>query len=247
MLVDSPRLTPADRARWAELEHYDDALSGDPVLGRLEARAVAEIDRFAAWGDCFAGISWGKDSVIIAHLVALSGVAVPLVWARADRAENPECERVRDAFLAVHPDVRYEEHVYQWRVPLRGDPDWRADQPGQDALAETLDGRYGGRRITGIRAAESGGRRMSAKAHGIATAVSCRPILHWTDQQVFAYLHREDLPVHPAYAMSGGGTWDRGRLRVHALRTEVGDEVWERRYWPDMWAPSSGTAGLSQA
>ncbi len=43
MLVDSPRLTAADRARWAELEHYDDALSADPAFGRLERRAVAAV------------------------------------------------------------------------------------------------------------------------------------------------------------------------------------------------------------
>ncbi len=240
MLVDSPRLTAADRARWAELEHYDDALSADPAFGRLERRAVAAVGAFASDGPCFAGVSWGKDSVVTAALVVFAnetlGVDVPLVWARADRYESPECEAVRDLFLKAHPDVRYEEYVYRWRVPLRGETGWSADQPGQDALAETLDHRHGGRRVTGVRAAESGARRMSAKTHGLATTRSCRPILHWTDQQVFAYLHRDDLPVHPAYAMSGGGVWDRGRLRVHALRTEVGDEPWERRYYPDVWA-----------
>jgi phosphoadenosine phosphosulfate reductase len=236
MLVDSPRLTVADRARWAELEHYDDMLARDPLLTVVEQRATGEICRFAAaGGGCFTGVSWGKDSTVLAHLVWLADMRIPLVWARADRFESPECEQVRDLFLASHPGVRYEEHVYRWRVSLRGEPGWSSDQPGQDALAETLDGLHGGRRITGIRAAESGGRRMSAKTHGLATGRSCRPILHWRDEQVFAYLAREDLPVHPAYAMSGGGVWDRGRLRVHALRTEVGDERWERTYWPELW------------
>jgi phosphoadenosine phosphosulfate reductase len=243
VLVDSPRLTPADRARWAELEHYDEALAADWKLGQLERLAVYQVCKFADGGECFAGVSWGKDSVVTAHLVELAnqrhGYQVPLVWARADRYESPECEQVRDVFLKAHPDVRYEEHVYRWRVPLRGEPGWKADQPGQDALAETLDGLYGGRRITGLRAAESGARRMSAKVHGTASARSCRPVLNWPTRDVFAYLAREDLPVHPAYAMSAGGVWERDRLRVHALRTEVGDEAWERRYWPDVWVEES--------
>lgn len=234
MLVDSPRLTPADREVWAQLEHYDEILGRAPALAQRAGKAVAEIRRFAGEGDCFAGISWGKDSTVVARLVVLADVGVPLVWARADRCESPECEAVRDAFLGQHPVARYEERTYTWRVPLRGEPGWRAGQPGQDALAETLDHLHGGRRITGVRAAESGARRVSARAHGLATARSCRPVLHWSTEDVFAYLAGEGLPVHPAYAMSGGGAWDRGRLRVHALGTEVGDAVWERRYYPDV-------------
>ncbi len=242
MLVDSPRLTDADRAHWERLEHYDSVLAGDPRLDRLVDRAGRAIVEFTASGSCFGGISWGKDSVIIAHLITLFAPHVPLIWARANRAESLECELVRDVFLAAHPGVRYEEHTYTWRVPLRGDPGWRAERPGektgqprQDALGETLDPLYGGRRITGIRAAESGRRRMSARVHGLATGRSCRPILHWSAVDVFAYLHREGLPVHPAYAMSYGGQLDREWLRVHALRTEDGDEVWERTYWPEVW------------
>lgn len=232
MLLDSPRLTTADREAWARLEHYDEVLAQGPAWGRRISKAADVIGKFVAEGECFAGVSWGKDSTIIAHLVAVHAPQVPIVWARADRRENPDCERVRDAFLKAHPAVRYEEHTYQWRVALRGESGWTADQPGQDALAETLDHRYGGRRITGIRAQESGKRRMSARVHGAATDRSCRPILQWKTEQVFAYLHRYDLPVHPAYAMSYGGMVDRGRLRVHALGTAVGDAEWEDTYYP---------------
>lgn len=177
------------------------------------------------------GVSWGKDSTVVAHLAAEH---LPLVWARADRRENPDCERVRDAFLAAHPTARYEEHTYTWRAPLPGEPGWDATQPGQDALSDTIGHLHGGRRITGVRAQESSKRRLSAATHGTATARSCRPILRWTHHDVFAYLHRHDLPVHPAYAMTYGGAIDRSRPRVHALGTVVGDRAWEKAYYGEV-------------
>lgn len=52
---------------------------------------------------------------------------------------------------------------------------------------------------------------------------------------MFAYLHRFDLPVHPAYAMSRGGLWDRDRIRVASLGGRRGEGMgraeWERAYY----------------
>ena len=233
MLIDSPRLTDADRDHWQRLARYDALLADDPHLTRLASAATRTITEFAATGACLAGVSWGKDSTVIAHLTYTAVPQVPIVWARAQRRENPDCARVRDAFLAAYP-ARYEERVYDWRQPLPTDPGWRADQPGDDALTRTLGRLHDGRRITGVRAQESTKRRLSAATHGDATHRSCRPILRWTHEQVFAYLHRHNLPVHPAYAMTYGGQLDRGQVRVHALGTIVGDLGWEQTYYREV-------------
>jgi phosphoadenosine phosphosulfate reductase len=240
VLIPSPRLTAADLAEWGRLERYDAALSGSPRLARMADRARAVIEEFAAAAQCRAGTSWGKDSVLVAYLLATSSAAtrVPLAWVRSD-TDPPECEQVRDAFLARFPAVRYEEIRFRWRVPLRGEPGFW-DAPRQDALREEtahLPPRY----ISGVRAAESGKRRTAMRAHGTATARTCRPIGWWETENVFAYLHGQRLPVHPAYAMTGGGAWRRDQVRVHAIGageegTGFGRDRWEDCYYGDVLA-----------
>lgn len=247
MLIDSPRLTSADREHWQRLEHYDDVLSRDPALDRLEAQAREAIRAFATAGECIVSTSWGKDSTVVAHLAATSGVDIPLVWVRARHFEMPECEQVRDAFLATHPDVRYEERLVTLRNPKRGEaghPAYlaakeRGEAHSQDVLKEVIRERY----ISGVRAEESRIRAISIAHRGTATRHTCRPIGRWTAVHVFAYLYRENLPVHPAYAMTVGGQHDRRWLRVHPLcsaappRSAVHGwdmDAWEDRYWPDI-------------
>ena len=240
MLIGSPRLTAADRAYWARLEHYDDALSRDPRLDRLEQQAWDAVEKFAAGGDFSVSVSWGKDSVVASAITLQVVPDARLVWARARHVETPECEQVRDAFLAQHPQARYEEILYDFRVPLRGEPG-HEEAEIQDALGETLTGRY----VSGVRAEESRIRRMSIGHRGLVTANTCRPIGKWDATHVFAYLHRENLPVHPAYAMTVGGQYDRRWLRVHplcctppAMSAVYGGDpaAWEDLYYPDVIA-----------
>lgn len=245
-LIDSPRLTDADRRHWQRMEHYDDVLSRDPRLDVLAERGRAAIREWAAAGTGVASTSWGKDSVVMASLVATSGADVPLVWVRSDPFEMPECEQVRDAFLAMYPHVRYEERAAVLRNPKRGeagheqhvlDPAARS----QDVLAELVPERY----VSGVRGEESRVRRMSLAHRGEVTARTCRPVGRWTADQVFAWLYREGLPVHPAYAMTAGGHYDRRWLRVHPLcstgpaRSRVHGEDragWEDAYYGDVIA-----------
>lgn len=239
MLIDSPRLTAADRDTWARLEHYDDALARDPRLDRLEAEGVAAVrafhDRDPDWS---VSVSWGKDSVCAAAIALTAVPGARLVWARARHVEMPECELVRDAFLARHPSARYEEREYTFRVPLRGEPG-HDTAPPQDALGETLTGRY----VSGLRAEESRIRRISIGHRGLVTPNTCRPVARWDATHVYAYLHREGLPVHPAYAMTAGGYHDRRWLRVHPLGTATPNQsaargsdkaTWEDTYYGDV-------------
>jgi phosphoadenosine phosphosulfate reductase len=244
MLIDSPRLTARDREHWQRMEHYDDALSRDPRLDRLAEQARQAVAEFAAAGDFYVSVSWGKDSVVAAHLALQAAPGARVVWVRSRHFEMPECDLVRDAFLAAHPDARYEEIDVELRNPKRGEPgydtrhlDPHADH--QDVLKEELTGRY----VSGLRAEESRMRRMSIAHRGLTTPNTCRPIGRWDATHVYAYLHREELPAHPAYAMSAGGHYDRRWLRVHPLcsappaRSAVhgGDHAaWEDLYYPDV-------------
>ena len=220
MLLDSPRLTDADRAAWAILERGDRmrAARGARRLHVLAGRAQEAIRRHLATAPAYVSMSWGKDSVTVAHLARGVDPTIPLVHGLLDGHENPESSRVAEEFLG------------RWPMPYEA-----VRCPPGDAWHRPIVDRYGLRRIMGIRATESGVRRLSAAVHGVATADVCRPILYWSTAAVFAYLALHDLPVHPSYAMSFGGRLDREYLRVDALGGEPGGgnarPDWEATYY----------------
>lgn len=245
MLIDSPRLTSRDRAQWERLEHYDDVLSRDPRLDSLADRGRKAIEAFAQTGPCYAGTSWGKDSTVTAFLLATSQAAaeVPLVWMRTEGWENPDCFAVRDAFLQAYPHMadRYREIIADASTPRW----WETTGEGLPQVADALPSglqqaqqRWGVRYISGIRAQESRIRKMSIGRHGATTKNTCKPIAAWDASDVFAYLAKHDLPVHPAYAMSAGGHYDRARIRVATLGGirggNTGRAEWEQLYYGDI-------------
>jgi len=240
MLIDSPRLTPGDRKHWARMEAFDARLATSPLLDTLAEEGRAAIAEWRAAGPGIIGTSWGKDSVVAAHLTYQVDPTIPLVWVRTDPYEMPECEQVRDAYLAAHPDTRYDERRAVLRVPKRGEPGYEAhladpNQKGQDVLGEMIKERY----ISGVRGDESRVRRMSVGRHGAVTKNTCRPLASWSAVDVFAYLYRENLPVHPAYAATYGGRLDRRLLRVHQLCSPPPPNLtvvlhhWEDHYYGD--------------
>lgn len=232
MLIDSYRLSDHDRQVWAHHEKID-ALVAKRMrdrLARLEADAVSHLTRFIdAGGGGYLGISWGKDSVVTAymlHLVERTGRSYPAVWVRVSPWEMPECEDVRDAFLERFPLSHYEDMVRPAATNGRD----ICDIGFRDSAKL-----YGDRHVSGVRAEESAIRRMVARRWGHATDRTCRPILRWTNEQVFAYMHMRGLPVHPSYAMTQGGLWKRKHLRVALLGgergTQFGRAEWEEHYY----------------
>lgn len=229
-LVDSHRLTPEDREVWARRVVADPVFARLPAHARRVARSLEALRAFVAAGPCYAGVSWGKDSMVIAHMVASECPTVPLVWVRVRGQGNPDCPAVRDAFLAAHPGLEYHE------IQVDPTPDAR---PGQTSAAgfRIAAERFGDRHISGVRAAESRGRTMRMRVHGESTGRTCAPIGWWPTADVWAYLHAHDLPVHPAYAMSMRGALDRDHLRVAHIGGERGTgrgrREWERMYYRD--------------
>lgn len=236
MLVDSPRLSAADRRTWAELERYDHRLGRAASLRRKADEAMAVIRDF---GHGYVSTSWGKDSTVLVDLVGRSGAILPVVWVRIDGYDLPECEQVRDLMLARHPHLAYDEitlppHPNRWWDPA-GMPQskWAANKGWR-----AVERRYGKRRITGIRAEESKIREMVMAHFGDATENTCRPIGRWSAVEIFAYLAARALPAHPAYAASHAGSLDRRWLRVHSLGGVTGSDhgrsEWESHYYGDV-------------
>lgn len=230
-LVDSPRLTDEDRRNWQRWERVDRmrVKVWRDQLRRKAARALADIEAFAAQGTCFVGVSWGKDSMALAHIVVAADLPLPLVWMRVRPVENPDTATVRNAFMAQWTPWEYHE-IEEWcsRVDGRWIPD-RVPKAAKEA-----DRRWG-RRITGVRGDESTIRKIRMGRHGVSTRNTCAPIGNWSTAEVFAYLYMYGLPIHPVYAMTQGDMWDRERLRVASLGGEGGKwsgrEQWERHYY----------------
>lgn len=238
MLIDSPRLTSADREAWNDLCRYDDAYPTE-VLRRLSVKATGVIERFLAGGPAHVSTSWGKDSTVLVDLVGRLRVPVPVVWVRVDGYDLPECELVRDDMLARYPHLEYDELTFPPQAHRWWDDDGRTQtKSAERARWSLIDDRYGSRHITGIRGEESRIRAMVQARWGDATPQTCRPIGDWSAVQVFAYLQQRRLPVHPAYAMSYGGRHDRRWLRVHSLGGVTGADRgradWESHYYGDV-------------
>jgi phosphoadenosine phosphosulfate reductase len=242
LLIESPRISDADRAVWERLEERDRLLAATPKMQRLEAKAIESIREFASGGDFFVFVSWGKDSVTVADLVLRAGIDALIVNGQFEPFTNPDSHLVRDAFLDMHTNARY----LQSRTDCH-DPPSCSMLSGNTAcecmrrnFKQSIGvGYFEARHVSGVRAEESSCRTMTMRRNGVgkSDSNSCRPIGWWTTEQVFAYLAGRDLPVHPAYAMSFGGSISRRDLRVDDIGSNTGTghgrAYWENHYYRD--------------
>jgi phosphoadenosine phosphosulfate reductase len=235
MLIPSPRHLPEDLELWAELEEADHA-HGEQLLrsGKVE-EAISAIRKFANDGPCYGSVSWGRDSVCLAHLIATSGVtSVGLVHLHVLPVPNPHTPAVRDYFLSRWP-LPYREITH---TSLFGRPAVERMAAKNGFAAIFLNAGCPPRYLCGVRADESGKRRLRMLGHGMVSVRSCAPLGWWTSDDVFGYMAVTGLPVHPNYAMMGGGRWPRNRIRVSELGGELGNEYgraqWEQEYYGDI-------------
>lgn len=232
-LIPSHRHRPADLTLWVELEAADQLHGRTAAAARRHAQATRAAAEFNKSGNCYASVSWGKDSLVLAHIVRLAAPTVPLIWVRVEPIANPDCMAVRDAFLRMFPGP-YEEIVVQCRRDRAG---WHATGTLEAGFAKAVQ-RFGGRYLNGVRAEEAGYRKIMMRKLGLAGPNTCRPLGWWTAAEIYGHLAVHDLPVHPAYAMLGGGRWDRNHLRVSSLGGRRGDGMgrneWELEYYGDV-------------
>ena len=211
MLIASHRFRPGDIETWERLWEQDQALANGKKMIELELRAVDELRRFAQT-PCYVGVSWGKDSVVIAHLSYRLGIG-PLAWFPAGPIENPDCHLVRDAFLKRFP-MQYREIE---AAPTTDVTEAFHGHDGAQREFEMVSRTLGHRYVSGVRADESATRKRRMMRFGESSANTCAPIGWWPTEYVFAYLAKYDLPTHPVYAMSLGGVYERNMLRVGTL------------------------------
>jgi phosphoadenosine phosphosulfate reductase len=175
-------------------------------------------------------ISWGKDSVVLLHLMILAGVSrFPVVYMRFGSRDNPDCEKVKDAFIKTYPLFNYCEDYFNYENVRKTGAHWKA-------LAK----KYGDYRVTGIRKDESGKRQLQWRLSGFESEHSCRPLSVWTVDEIFAYINQNNLPLCPVYGYLGGGRWKRENIRTHSLAGSSGNgmgrEEWEHEYYPEILA-----------
>jgi phosphoadenosine phosphosulfate reductase len=201
----------------------------------LAEQAVEEIKSFSRRGGCYCSVSWGKDSVALAHLVVRSGINMPMVHVHADPVANPDSPLVRERFLSLFPCI-YREVAIDYRVTY-GIRDLEERGAAGDRMFFAAFRNFGDRHISGIRSDESFGRKIRMRRWGLSSPNACAPLGRWRAGDTFAYLARHDLPVHPAYAMLGSGRWERKHLRVDELGgrrgTQFGRADWEAEYYGD--------------
>ncbi len=240
MLISSHRHTKDDLVYWKWLAESDMLRRSDVGFLKQHTAAMNAILSFVIRDRCYCSVSWGKDSVVVAHLLWCIRRDIPLVYIRPHPNYNPDCVAVRDAFLSRFPMPYIERN-----------PDYTQDDSSFDREWKLVERDLGtSRRMTGIRAAESGGRRIRMRTWGVESPNTLAPIGWWSTADVFTYLATHDLPIHPAYAMLGGGRWDREQLRVDEIgvvdssgqfrerRGERGGMFgageWEREYYGDV-------------
>jgi phosphoadenosine phosphosulfate reductase len=228
-LVASQRHSAADLDAWRTTERRALVQAELNAFSRHVRSATDALRSFVTLGRCYAGTSWGKDSVALAHLVATQAPHVPLIWIRVTPLENPDCALVRDEFLRRFPGTRYDE------IATRGD-----STIGTGRLKigfREASRRHGSRYISGVRGEESGGRARRMRAWGESSPNTCAPLGWWSGWEVFAYLMSNGLPVHPAYACTMDGLLDPTRIRVASLGGSRGEGMgrreWEERYYRD--------------
>ena len=232
MLVRIPQHRKVDLAAWEDLERQDAAWSRSGALRHRVARAVRDIAGFAP---DYISVSWGKDSITLSHLTRLAmGPRVPMVHVRVTGgAANPYSHLVRDAYLRVWPSDYREVEIHADLDESGAIADQRSLDRQWDDAWRSVEATVGRRYASGIRAAESTGRRRRVSL-GLARGRTLAPLGHWSERDVFGYIYREGLPAHPVYAMSFGGSWGRDRLRVDMCGGPEGRGFgradWERAY-----------------
>ncbi|EMO53899.1 phosphoadenosine phosphosulfate reductase family protein [Leptospira noguchii] len=225
MLISCDRHTPQDLEFWNEYVEID-KLHTIPKW-KID-QAIESIQEFSNQ-PFYVSVSWGKDSIVALHLVLSLNLNPTVLHMTRGVADNPYTYMVRDQFLSRHL-CDYKEVLGDYNVDINTNKiNYKAAWKECCRIAKTT--RY----VSGIRANESLVRTIRKKKFGLISKNTCAPLSNWTSNDVFAYLIQNDLPVHPNYAMLGGGRWDRDILRVDRIGGAPGRggrrDQWEKEYY----------------
>jgi phosphoadenosine phosphosulfate reductase len=195
------------------------------------------------------GLSGGKDSVAMCHIVA-QHCRPQIIW-NDSGLELPESESI---VRAVAAQLGLSVIVAKGRNALTTQLEWGMEKSKKKVktideqcivspVREVL--RDLGIRVefVGLRAQESRRRKMVLAKHGamyLSQRWSCGiawPLREWKTADVFAYIEEHGLPLHPAYARTNWS--DRDSIRVSwawdPSRERIGDMEYLRRFYPQLF------------
>lgn len=184
------------------------------------------------------GVSGGKDSVAMAHIVAQH--CRPIIIYNDSGLEMPESI---DVVRSLADRLGLDVHIARGDaigLELSGQRNYDAIvKPVRTAIAELGIGLE----FVGLRMCESRNRRMLIGRYGPIHqsrrwgCLVAWPMRYWTGAAVFAYLDEYNLPVHPAYMRQG--IKDRNEMRVSWAydpdRRADGDGEYVRRHYPALY------------
>jgi phosphoadenosine phosphosulfate reductase len=193
------------------------------------------------------GVSGGKDSVAMCHVVAQH--CRPLVIWNDSGIELPESEGVvRELAAQLGLDVEVARGVDAFgRLVETAAQRFRDDQTDELCIIAPVRRVLSERGIrlefVGLRSGESRRRKMVIAMHGPiydSKRFGCGiawPLRRWSAADVFAYIDEHELPLHPAYTRTD---WqDRESIRVSwawdPTRERLGDIEYLRRYYPALY------------
>ena len=170
----------------------------------------------------YLAFSGGKDSIVIKKLAKLAGVAFRSYY-NVTTIDPPELIRYMREY---HSDVlwmRPKENFFK-RCEKKGLP----TRLGRWCCEEYKEGGGKGRiTVIGVRAAESARRaKMWTTLKPMGDKIAFCPILHWSDDDVWNFIHRYDLPYCSLY--------DEGHKRLGCVGCPMADRYRDAHFklWP---------------
>jgi len=173
-------------------------------ISRIEKKTIAWIRRinrkFKPAGEIFeVAISGGKDSVVLYDLMVRSGVEFKAFynWSEIEPPESlPFIKKYYPETIIVQREKTF------WELLLeKGYPSYRRRWCVYELKSKRhplMDGRY---RVMGLRAEESRNRarfKQISKTKGYRRWI-IKPIFFWKEWQVWEYINKYNLPIHPGY------------------------------------------------
>lgn len=182
-----------------KVERAQPMLLPSEALPALTGRAIALLLLHAPAGPYYGAFSGGKDSVVIKHLARMAGVRVR--WFYHNTTIDPP--ELIQFIKREHPDVEWTNPPHGnffHRMEVKGFPtrrcrwcceEYKEAKPPQGAV-----------QIFGVRAAESPRRKKAwqeVTLHRVTKSWCVAPILSWSDDDVWEFIHTHGLPYCSLY------------------------------------------------
>lgn len=182
----------------------------------IETTAINRIKTLTPRSGIDVAVSFGKDSIVLLHLVMRSGVPYRAYYSRA--MEPPDVTQFGRKY---YPDVIWlkpEMNMHQLCMQKL----WLPTRTGRfccEVLKETVKGYDSSVVATGVRRSESikrRGRRMYEQCQRRGVGIM-NPIVDWSDDDVWSYIHMHGLPYPSLY--------DEGFKRIGCVMCPLGGSV----------------------